>query len=142
MKMSIDITKRWDGDVFKMTILPKVQYNSLRAAALFCQGQAIMLCPVDQGRLRGSIGMKMKDKSVIKGPVVQENQSEDFIREEPEINVAHVGTNVIYAAAQEFGMPSGYGNYKGPGIPAQPYLRPAADLTEGKALTVCEQAGK
>jgi len=43
-----------------------------------------------------------------------------------------IGTNLIYAAAQEFGYPSG-------NIPAQPYLRPALDTEKEAAV---EDIGK
>ena len=133
MKMSVNVSTKWDGNTFRSTIIPKVEYRSVREAALFCQGQAVLLCPVDKGRLRGSIGVKMAGQALIKNSESGKAQAEDFIQEEPEKNVAHVGTNVEYSVFQEFGTQK---------MPAQPYLRPAADLTEGKALTICERAGK
>ena len=133
MKLSIDVQKKWDGDTFRMTILPKVEYRSVREAALFCQGQAILLCPVASGRLRGSIGMKMVGENIVKNADSGQSKPEDFITEEPAPNTAHVGTNVEYGEYQEFGTGT---------MPAQPYLRPAADLTAGKAVTIIEQGGK
>jgi len=127
MKFQTTIIKRWDGDTFRMTILPKVEYRSLSEAAYFCQAQAIVLCPYDSGRLRSSISVKFRGQKAILGiPPVSESQADDPLQDEPEENTAHVGTNVEYAAAQEFGT-----QY----MAAQPYLRPAADLTEGKAIS-------
>jgi HK97 gp10 family phage protein len=133
MKLSVDVIRKWDGNTFTMTILPKVEYRSVREAALFCQGQAILLCPVDEGRLRGSIGMKMSNEVVIKNADSGKSEPDDFITENPEPNTAHVGTNTEYAIYQEFGTVN---------MAAQPYLRPAADLTQGQAVTIIEQAGK
>jgi len=143
MKFYIDVQKKWDGDTFRMTILPKVEYRSIREAALFCQGQAVLLCPWDSGRLRSSISVKFRGQKAIRAMApVDGSETDDVLNDEPAENTAHVGSNVIYAAAQEFGMPSGYGKYKGPGFAPQPYLRPAADITEGKSVTIIEQGGK
>jgi hypothetical protein len=133
MKLSIDVVKKWDGDTFRMTILPKVQYRSVREAALFCQGQAILLAAVDTGRLRGSIGVKMRGETIVKNSDSGKSLPEDFISEEPAPETAHVGTNVNYAECVEYGTQT---------QSAQPYLRPAADLTEGKAITIIEQGGR
>jgi len=46
-----------------------------------------------------------------------------------------IGTNLIYAAAQEFGYPSG-------NIPAQPYLRPAMDTEKEAAAADIAKALK
>ena len=132
MKFHIDVQKKWDGDTFRTTILPKVEYRSIREAALFCQGQAVLLCPVDTGRLRSSIGVKFRGQKVIQSGT-QGLEADDLIKDEPEEGTAHVGTNVIYGAAQEFGTQT---------MAAQPYLRPAADITEGKSVTIIEQGGK
>ena len=133
MKLGIDVKREWDGETFKQTIIPKVESKSVREAALFCQGQAVLLCPVDKGRLRGSISVKLRGQESIKNAGSGKAQAGDFIKDEPMEKVAHVGTNVFYSEFIEFGTAK---------MGAQPYLRPAADLTEGKSVTIVERAGK
>ena len=133
MKLDIDVKKVWDGNKFKVKIIPKIKHNTVREAALFCQGQAILLTPVDSGRLRGSLSVKMQREKNIKNPNSAKAKLEDFIKDEPKKDEAHVGTNVDYADYVEFGTAKSA---------AQPYLRPAADLTEGKSITIIERAGK
>jgi HK97 gp10 family phage protein len=75
-------------------IFKAINRNFLPKAGISVQAEAIRLAPVDQGRLKGSIRYKV---------------SADHVS---------VGTNVEYAAYQE------YGTYKMRGTP---FLRPALD---------------
>lgn len=75
-------------------IFKAINKNFLPKAGVEVQKRAVKLAPVDQGRLKGSIKYKVTGDKVI------------------------IGTNVEYAAYQE------YGTYK---MTGKPYMRPALD---------------
>ena len=77
---------------------------AVKAGALLIQNMAKEKAPFKTGNLRRSIHMETTEKT-------------------GERAVVQVGTNVIYAAPQEFGTST---------IPAHPYLRPALDKNKDK----------
>jgi HK97 gp10 family phage protein len=89
------------------SMLPDVLEAGTKAGALIVQNAAKDNAPYRSGDLRRSIHMEVTDKSSSSVTVI-------------------VGTDKVYAAAQEFGWPEGYpglrGSYEG-----HPYLRPAFD---------------
>lgn len=76
--------------------------KALTECVLIAEGYAKTKCPVDTGRLRGSISHKVVE------------------------NEGYIGTNVEYAPYVEFGTGSHYAGGSGiTGMRAQPYLKPA-----------------
>lgn len=73
---------------------------AIKSAALLVQNDAKEKSPYKTGNLKSSIHIEMEGSG--------------------DETIANVGTNVVYAATQEFGDDSR-------NIPAQPYLRPALD---------------
>lgn len=92
----------------KMTLI-------LGAGALPIMNKAKALAPYRTGDLRRSIHPE------VTGP-----------------NTVTVGTNLVYAAAQEFGLPGG--GWQGSDIPAHPYLRPALDTGVAAATASMQKA--
>lgn len=120
---------KWNGDAVKL-ISERVISESVFEIGLVVEGQAKVLAPYAIGRLRGSITVQMRDRGTEPdGPVEQG----DVIQKPTDENVAFVGTNVDYAAYQEFGTVK---------MNAQPYLRPALDIAQGQALTIVMSNGK
>ncbi len=76
------------------------------------QAQARALAPVDKGILRNSIGY------------VTNIAKDGDLEISPKENEGFVGSVVEYAVYQEFGTRT---------MPAQPYLRPAADVVRGES---------
>lgn len=82
--------------------------RGLLKASLIVESQAVVLSPYDTGRLRQSITHRVvRNGSIVEG---------------------QVGTNVEYAAAQEFGVP---GRNR-----AQPFLGPALRQKRGQILQI------
>lgn len=111
--------------------------KGLTQAALAIEGQAVRLCPVGQyptgsgrvgGRLRGSITYAVRGGR--SNPTGEAKQG-DGVSEPNEDYVAHVGTNVEYAPYVEYGTRR---------MGAQPYLRPAMDITRSAASALYGQA--
>ena len=99
MNSSVEVDLDFDGIMGKIWDATEV---GMEAACLVVEGQAYRLAPKDTGRLSQSITHRVN-----RGPVMVEGE---------------VGTNVEYAAAQEFGVP-------GRNRP-QPYMGPA--LTQNR----------
>ena len=97
----------------------------LEAAGIAVAGQAKELCPVDSGRLRGSITWATNKKgSQTEAP----SGPEDGIKQRSVAYEVAIGSNVIYAEYMEYGtarMPTG-----------KPYLRPALRMLKGKLKTL------
>jgi len=130
---------------------------------LIVEGQAKELCPVNYGYLKASINTQSRDQGTELGKVVSKqvaskNQTvgkktkyesahkatkQSFWEDMPErfekitkpegLNETLVGTVVEYGPYVEFGTVR---------MPAQPFLRPAGDLAQGKVLTTVEINGK
>lgn len=120
----------WNGNDVKIRG-KKIVNKSPYEAGLIIQGQAVALTPVDTGRLRGSIATKSKTKEKVQNKST--TKEGDIISGEIQENEAYVGTNVGYSPYIE------YGTVK---MSAQPFMRPAFDLSQGKTLEVFEKNGK
>jgi HK97 gp10 family phage protein len=117
----------WKGQKAKIQA-DKVINKTVFETAIIVRGQAVALSPVDSGRLRESLVIRMKNRDV-GNPI----QAEDDIPTPPDKNEANVGTNVNYAEYVEFGTK----NQR-----AQPYMRPAFDLAKGRVLKIGIANGK
>jgi hypothetical protein len=90
---------------------------------LFVQGQAKLLCPVDTGRLRGSI--QVASGTGQRAAPGGNARYDDYIKAPADRFETFVGTPVEYANWVEYG--TGRNS-------AQPFLRPANDMARGRAL--------
>jgi HK97 gp10 family phage protein len=132
MSVKITSTMKWDGPIVKV-IGKRVTGNSAWEAGLTIEGKAKELCPVAikyGGRLKGSITTQARDRST---PLSGLAENEDKISMPTADNTVYVGTACFYGPYQE------YGTIK---MNAQPYLRPAFDLSQGKALSLATYNGK
>jgi len=86
---------------------------ALVEAAIAVQGNCIVRCPVDTGRLLGSIGY-------ITGSGAR-GGGEETVQGEPKSGEAVIGTNVEYAAHVEYGTKFQH---------AQPYMRTGFDASK------------
>jgi len=165
---NIETNLKWKGEdcIIKATNTSK---RSVFEYGIIVESQAAALTPINDGRLRGSIVTKTKDKTH-SGRDFGKTYPEDIIpspNDDTETRaVALVGTDVKYANAVEYGSrphfppvdmlktwakkvlgdeklawPVAIGISK-KGTQAQPYMRPAIDLTQGKALTVFKNNGR
>ena len=102
MKTSIEVSVNSNAELIKKASDEAIA-RALEAIGLQAEGYAKLLAPVDTGRLRNSISHEVSDQTV------------------------YIGTNVEYAAYQEFGTRR---------MKAQPYLAPAVEdhLTEYQKL--------
>lgn len=89
--------------------------SAIKAGALIVQNEAKQTAPYKTGNLRRSI----HTETLGSGEKLE----------------AKVGTNVVYAAAQEFGLADR-------NIPAHPYLRPALDNNRAKIKREIERVMK
>lgn len=95
---------------------------ALVEAAIAVQGNCIVRCPVDTGRLRGSIGY-------ITGSGARGGGAET-VQGEPKSGEAVIGTNVEYAAHVEYGTKF---------QPAQSYMRTGFDASRKTVDTIFKQ---
>lgn len=127
--MSVKMT--WNGEDVKKRAEEAAKLSSFELG-LIVQGEAKLLAPVDQGRLRASIttasGAGQQTKPSGKGAV-----GTDLINKPDNQFETFVGTPVDYAPYQE------YGTVK---TNAQPFLRPALDMIKGRKLTVVDEVLK
>ena len=77
----------------------------LEAIGVDAQGHAVRDCPVDTGRLRNSITYAINGKQgqANTEPKDLANPEDYEVLAEPEDNTVYIGTNVEYAAVQEYG---------------------------------------
>lgn len=109
------IVKDYSKEV--LAAIERASEAGLVACAMAVEASAARLCPVDTGRLRGSITWVTQGKqNKAKAPAKQN----DGVQSIPPSGVAYVGTNVEYAAHVEFGTKNTKGEPKS-------FLRPAAD---------------
>lgn len=119
----------WHGEEVKLRGTRAIRKSAFEAA-LIVEEQAAALCPIDTGRLRGSITIEgMGESTAVRTPAT----GDDKITGPSDENEIYVGTNVDYAAYQEFGTRKNE---------AQAYLRPALDLAKGKSVTLIEVNGR
>jgi len=75
----------------------------IEAAAIAVESQAVKLAPWDTSRLRGSITYGLNDGTKSTGRPVANSEASDTLQTTPGNKFeAWVGTNVVYAAAQEY----------------------------------------
>lgn len=90
-------------------------HRALTAVGMYLQGDARTRAPRDTGRLIGSITFATQREVSQTGHGAQPG---DAVSRPNDAETLHVGTNVKYAAYQEYGTRK---------MAAQPYLRPALD---------------
>jgi hypothetical protein len=98
----------------------------LMEAGIAIEGQATLLAPVKTGRLRGSITWATRKDSggLNQGKDAKGASAGDAVSKPNDDDIVHIGTNVEYAMAME------YGSAKYP--TGQPYLRPALRVMRPK----------
>jgi hypothetical protein len=99
-------------------VFDKASRSAMEAIGAKLESDAARLAPRKTGRLSGSITHATVDG--ISSPSREsETQPSDFLQRKPRsVHEVWVGTNVEYAAHQEYGWEDSWGN---------PYLRPAFD---------------
>lgn len=127
MKTTVDT--QWHGEEIKVQG-KKVVNKSAFEVGLIVEGQAIDLCPVKTGRLKGSITTQADtgEGTRVRAPATSGDQIS-----KPPAGEVWVGTNVEYGPFIEFGQLRKN---------AQPFLRPALDLAKGRVLTIVEANGR
>lgn len=101
---------------------------ALEACGLAAEGYAKRLCPVDTGRLRGSITYATQKAH---GDGQEPATPEDYEPQgTPEKGSVYIGTNVEYGPAIELGTSR---------QKAQPFLKPAIANNTGKYKQIFEQ---
>lgn len=111
--MRAEVTMK-DGSKDALEQIEKLRDLALVEGAIIIEGECIVRCPVDTGRLRGSITRRVRlgDGSVLAAA------GKDGLGKDPDRRgEAHIGTNVEYAAHVEYGT-----RFQ----KAQPYMRPGA----------------
>lgn len=127
--MKTTISKQWRGDEVKVRG-KLVTGKSAYELGLVVEGQAKMLCPVDTGRLKGSITTAgYHQRTTTQAPAT----FQDSIDPPRDDNEVLVGTAVAYGTHMEFGTIK---------TDAQPFLRPALDLARGKVVSVVRRNAK
>lgn len=130
-KYTVKTKIKWNGNEAKL-LGKKYIDKSLLEAGIIIQNQAVVLCPVDQGRLRGSIFLKMKNYS--RGNAYSNKAlAKDLIDFPSENGIVYVGTCTEYGPYVE------YGTWK---MNAQPFIRPSFDIAQNKVLTLIKSNGK
>jgi len=127
--MNVTVTQQWNGRDVK--ILGKMAVGkSAFEIGLIVESNAKMLCPIDLGRLAGSITTQSSENG--SGPRSPATFS-DVIQKPRDPDEVFVGTAIDYGPYQEFGTIR---------MNAQPFLRPALDLARGRALTIVKKEGR
>ena len=128
MNIRMDVTSYIDPT--KPEKLGEAVRTALLGSAIIVEGQAIQLCPVDTGRLRGSITHQMKGQVVSKSDTASRARhpatQADVIDVPDDKYTASVGTNVEYAEFVEYGTQR---------TKAQPYMRPALYMSLFKIVS-------
>ena len=138
----IDLKKKWDGSIVKL-LGKKVIDKSIYEVGLIVEGNAKELAAKNYGYLAASIntqfqggGDELEDPSKYAKeipPVGHNVETFRKIQSPTQDELVFVGTAVDYAPHQEFGTVK---------MDAQPFLRPAADMAQGKVLETVEANGK
>lgn len=117
---------KWYGDR-AMHALNDANEAGLLAVVLDIEGSAKLLSPWDTGRLRGSITYRTTTREDKPRPPAK---PEDGVQSRPKKGEAYIGTNVEYAAHQEFGTVK---------MKAQSFLRKAVDTRRSIAPGIFAQ---
>ena len=129
MSTTVSTSTEWRGKEVKIAG-KRVVNKSAYEIGLIVEGQAKLLCAVDTGRLAGSVTTQASDHGT--NPEAPATGA-DKIKAPTDENEVLVGTPVFYGPYLEFGTVRSN---------AQPFLRPALDLAQGKMLTVVEKHGR
>ena len=121
------VESQWNGEEVKIRG-NRVRNKSAFEIGLVVERQAKALCPIKSGMLAGSITTQSQTEGT--SPEAPATESIQKPGMEGEV---FVGTPVEYGPYVEFGT------WK---MDAQPYLRPALDLAQGKVLTIVEIEAK
>lgn len=121
----------WNGKDVKIK-MDASKIKSVLQGALAFQAQATMLTPVKTGALRGSITIRFKDRDIHSGYYAAD-KSGTQISKPTDDDTAFVGTAINYAPYIEYGTARSV---------AQPFMRPALDLVQGKILNIFQRNGK
>jgi HK97 gp10 family phage protein len=130
MSFNANVTLSWNGREVKVQGR-RARDKSSFEIGLVVEGQAKQLAPVDTGRLAGSITTQAADGQST-SPTGDAGPG-DVINKPQAAGEVFVGTAVDYGPYIEFGTVRSN---------AQPFLRPALDLAQGKAVTIAERNGK
>jgi phage gpG-like protein len=123
------VEQQWNGTEVKLRG-KRVVGKSAFEIGLIVEGQAKLLINNVTGRLAGSITTASRDtQSGVDAPA----GFADLIRPPVAENEVFVGTGVEYGPYVEFGT------FR---TNARPFLRPALDLAQGKALTIVMSNGR
>jgi len=135
----VNKTIKWNGPTYK-AIGKKVVSKSVYAIGLAVESQAKLLCPRDTGYLAASINTQTKTEGDrVESPTKYGNGTGTSpagfteIEKPTKENVCLVGSYVEYAIWQEMGTCK---------MNAQPFLRPAFDLVQGRTLEIVTYNGK
>jgi len=126
MSYEVRTDLQWNGNDVKVrgkNVVKKTAYET----GLIVQGQAEVLAPRKTGYLAGSITTASSSASTDTRPSDDGRKAKGIEAPRDELEV-YVGTSVEYAPVQEFLR--------------QPYLRPALDLAQGKAVAIGEKNGR
>jgi len=112
--MKVTMTNSMDGKNYPKAIDNAVE-RMLVEAGIMVEGDAVMLAPVDTGRVKGSITYATNRKRTRVRGVAKPG---DEVSTPMEDDTVYIGTNVEYAQHLEYGTKH---------MAAQPFLRPAFD---------------
>lgn len=142
MAPKVEMRTKWNGDIVKVKGHSAMQ-KSIYEIGYIVEGQAKELAARRYGYLAASInvqfnggGDELESPSNYAKETPPKNHNVNSFRKitaPSEDDIVLVGTAVDYAPYQEFGTVK---------MSAQPFLRPAADLAQGKTLTVLLKNGK
>ena len=110
---NIEVTLEANNTEEVKEALKEAVQKALTEIGIQVENYATMLCPVDTGRLRGSITFAtVTEQDSPREPA----EASDGVQETPDENSVVIGTNVEYAAYVEMGTSK---------MDARPYLEPA-----------------
>lgn len=136
MSIQVDSLSFKDNSTLFLKELEKAAESALNAVGLQAEKYAKLKCPVDTGLLRNSITYALDGKEPHKKSYKADKGAEkgSYNGEIPDEGrgkrAVYIGTNVEYAAYQEYGTSK---------IAAQPYLRPAATDHESEYKAIIKE---
>ncbi len=132
MSFKASVSSSWYGEEVKL-IGKKVVGLSAFEIGLVVEGQAKLLSPVDTGRLAASITTQGYEAEQSTQPRGKKAIASDVIARPAVPGEVYVGTPVFYGPYIEFGTIRSA---------AQPFLRPALALAQGKSLDIVKKNGR
>jgi HK97 gp10 family phage protein len=139
----IDTKTIWNGDIVKIQG-KKVVKSSTYEIGLVIEGQAKELCPVRYGYLKASINTQSKDEgteleSPAKYGIKQIKTIGGDVSTFKKITKPTDDLETDVGTAVEYGPHIEWGTIK---MDAQPFLRPAFQLAQGKVIPIIKAEGK